>query len=514
MSLTCLSHTKSCTLQNAFLWGMCASHLRQAKIQSHLVDKIAHIVLAILEAIPLIGQVVSLIELKIIRSLSRPDPISCIPQFETVAYQETEEDICRLWPKDLQLLGLTEEQKEQIDSHLREGFRALKNGGDLTYCKRWIKYGDGGQTVEAALPITLAIYNKREGQEFSVSIEDFSVILLPKTVFASGGERNIRWAYDLTAGKFLLKKRVVGPFETTLVDRMLPLRIHRAIKTSLIFRNSFDKEMMPKTQMIEETRDGALPILLGTAPLADFSVKHDLIVDLLNDLQALHSLPIRGFTLTSNENQQIERSYMSFHSDIKPANVLVFEQRGKWRAELCDFGAAAANPVAFISSFGFTPPEYIRFYEERRPLGISQPCFDNDEEIAEFNINHGQGRDVWSLGLVILTLLVERQEEAAWENTFQKRSKTGAIPPLECFKKTFSFPVYSPYDENGILFVLQEEIEEDLDRLEAEVSPRYPEEKRELSRIFSMLKIMMLRVNPDERKTVAECLAYLKENRC
>ncbi|MBS4168981.1 hypothetical protein PARA125_001632 [Parachlamydia sp. AcF125] len=67
---------------------MCRSHFYQVRIQSQLDSRIAHLVLAVLEAIPVVGQIVSLIELKIVQSYARLQPTSCIPRIATIASQE------------------------------------------------------------------------------------------------------------------------------------------------------------------------------------------------------------------------------------------------------------------------------------------------------------------------------------------------------------------------------------------------------------------------------------------
>ncbi|KAF3361905.1 hypothetical protein PHSC3_001559 [Chlamydiales bacterium STE3] len=527
MSLNCTSHTENCTVRNALLWGMCRSHFYQVQIQRKLHSRIVHLALAILEAIPVIGQIVSLIELQSLRCYkrpqptscidpqptlpARPQPASCIPQIATVASQESPTDLCRIWPTDLKLLRLTEAQKTEVDSHVRDAFRALTKRGQLSFVKKRLKYTDGIHTVDAALPITLSIFKENAKGRFRV-------MLFPKTIFASGGERKIRWAYDLTTGTFLLKKRITGIFEEKLLNYLLPLRNKRDIQNSVIWRISSDKQNNPKLQIIEPVRDGTLATLFGTAPLSNFSVKRDLIMDLLTDLNALHAAHLSGITITSEHRSPFENaspqklpSYAAFHSDIKPLNVLAFFQNGKWRAELCDFGAGAAHPTMFTISVGFTPPEYICFYQKKRPFGIQLPWFNNNLDIAQFNIKHGQGRDVWAIGLVILSLLVEREEEVVWENVFKNCRKKANIPPLPCLKSILSGRPWGAYEEEGILDLKQATVDADLNRLKKEIASKHPKEQAELARIFEMLKEMMLRIDPNKRKTIAQCLAFLQE---
>jgi hypothetical protein len=498
MSLTCLSHTKNCSVRDALLWGICQSHLHQVRIQSRLDSRIAHLVLAILEAPPITGQIISLIELKIVQAFKRPEPTSSIPRISPVRVQEKADDICRIWPKDLHLLGLTEAQKSTVDGHVRDAFRALNKGGSIDFKAKRLQYTDGSTAVDIALPITVTILKNKEDK-------GFRVLLFPKTIFASGGERKIRWVYDVTAGAFLLKKRIVGVFEEQLLKFLLPLRRARGIQASVIWRTSEDKLQKPKLQIIEPVRNGTLSTLLGTAPLASLCMKQELIVDLLHDLKDLHSGRLSNVTVIPPRGLSKKVSYDTFHSDIKPLNVLVFFQNEKWRAELCDFGEAAACPDKYIISTGYTPPEYIKFYKKLRPFGIQDDRFDNTFEIVDFNIKHGQGRDVWSMGLVLLALLMEREEEVVWKSFFDQCYKKTKICPLPCLKAALSGCVSGHYAEENVLNIKQETIKADLDRLEKEVAAKHPEERAEVATLFQLVQ-GMLKIDPKERNTVAQCL--------
>lgn len=429
-----------------------------------------------------------------------PQPTSCIPRITTITYQEGSTGIRRIWPTDLTLLGLTENQKTEVDGHIRDAFRASVD--PVSWSKKKLKYTNGNhQTVEATLPITLGAMKDNNGE--------LRVLLFSKIIFASGGERKIRWVYDLTKGTFLLKKRITGLFEERILKYMLTLRMQRGITTSVDWRTSVDKQNNKKLQIIEPVRNGTLKILFGKDPLSNFHVKYDLILDLLTDLRDLHTGAVSGVKLSS-ESQEL--SYGLFHSDITPLNILVFLQNGKWRAELCDFGLAASHPLAYAISEGYTPPEYIHFYKEKRPFGIQHSFLDNDVSTAQFVIKHGQGRDVWSMGLVILTLLVEREEKVVWKAVFHNNEvRARNIPPLPCLKAILSGTKWGYYIEEDILKLKQETLDADLATLENEVVSRSPEKRTELATVFKILKTMMLRIDPDKRKSSAECLEAFKE---
>lgn len=537
MGLTSQTHLNHCSIKNALLWGMCRSHIHHVRMKSQRNHRITHLVLAILEAIPLIGQIISLIERKIVlkhslaNQASAPKPIAipkpvkqaepiavvpqvqkrpaaepCLPSFDKESIQENPDDICRVWPKDLQRLGVTDEQKNNIDVHVRDAMRALHQGGEIEFPKKTLKYTDGNHPVNAPLPLSLIIFKDQ------MENGSFQVILLPKTVFAEAGERKIRFAYDLTKGDYLLKKRVVGPFEQNLVKALVQKREERGIRSTIYWRKVEGKNRKLKVQALENVRHGTIASLFEKAPLADFSVKRDLILDLLTDLHDLHQLILNNVLIPSaqprylNQNEPERINYSAFHADIKVGNVLTTFQ-GKWRAELIDLGLAAANPTARVISVGYTPPEFMRHYLKLFPLGIKSNGFDREKDNIEFNLQYGQRRDIWCLGLVILALLVEREHVVFYQKRIENVRYRATIPPLDCLKKIIPHQFIGDYEEKGIVDLKQDTLDADLDTLEIEVIRKHPQEREGVVNIFNMLKDKMLRINPDERKTVAECRA-------
>ncbi|MCE2982066.1 MAG: hypothetical protein LW832_00730 [Parachlamydia sp.] len=93
----------------------------------------------------------------------------------------------------------------------------------------------------------------------------------------------------------------------------------------------------------------------------------------------------------------------------------------------------------------------------------------------------------------------------------KNRVKKTHIAPLPCLKRILSDRIWSHYDEIGILNLSQETLDADLVQLEQEVILKYPRKQTELAKMFFMVKEMMLRVDPSERKTIAECLDFLQQ---
>lgn len=529
------SEVRKCTFKNV-LWRTCIHHYSRVCTESKLSVRIGHLTLAIFETIPVIGQVISFIELKAppccipspqndatlqptpplpVRQLSqetknlveRLEPVSMIPKITIAISQENPFCVRLLWPQDLTCLGLTEESKALIDYHVKAAAECLSKGSYMTFEKKYLAYHTtGSEPVALKLPITLSILKRKPNSK------KLHVLLFSKTILASGGERTVRLVYNLTTGDFLIKKRIAGCFEEYLLNQLKPLRKKRGLAASIMFRNSLSKKNKQKRQIIEPIRDGSLSILFQTAPLSHFFLKYSLIIDLLSDLQDLHNTPMSQISFSTTKRFDPDRKfdYKAFHADIKPDNVLVSYQNGKWRAELCDFGGSA-DPSIFMLSFGYTPPEYILFYMQHLPAGLSGAFSGphNPIEVIAFNIKYAQSRDVWSMGLVLLSLLVERQDMTTWENTFHNCQRRAKIAPLPSLQKMLSGTLKNPYDENNVVFLGQDLLDKEMDDLAQDTLLIHPKRQEEVSRSFQIIK-RMLRVNPDERITVHEALNLFK----
>jgi hypothetical protein len=336
----------------------------------------------------------------------------------------------------------------------------------------------------------------------------FHIILLPKTVFLSGGERRIKWAYNLITGEFLLKKRIVGMYEKRLILELQENRLSRNLIHSLFFRKVPQSGTL-KEQIIETVRDGIVPLILGNDLLSDCETKKDLIVDLLSDLKTIHqqkitNLKVEYESLINPDEIEVENSppFLAFHHDITLGNTLVSYHNGKWRAELCDLGASAANPTLFSFTVGFTPPEYIQLYSRLRPKGLKHPSYLEDQRaLVNFNLEHAQGRDIWSMGLVLLSILMDRSENIT-ESTDQLHHRLD-ISPLQSIKNAIVDSSSGPYREIGILSITQEIIDEELDQCKQMVKKMHVQQEVLVESLFKVVS-GMLRVNTQERLKMDE----------
>ncbi|MFI5343188.1 MAG: hypothetical protein ACHQUC_03095 [Chlamydiales bacterium] len=462
--------------------------------------------------------------------LSIKNPISMIPEGYLIKHQESSSTRPRFWPKDLSLLGITPEQKLRIDEHIRNLFRF---SGIIN--KKMISYTlpDQGITTQARLPIHLTVIKVGNVEQ---------IILLPKTIFAEGGERKIRWAYNLHTGTYLIKKRVTGGFEIRIVRAVINWRNSRRGTNDLCIERTVDlssrkPQAQPKVQLIEPVRDGVVSILFGTTPFNEFTTKRDIVVDLLNELKFLHNMSVEDASYTFNlfgRRQTRQLNYGIFHGDITISNTLVVQQNGKWHAEFCDFGSVTANPLCKSFTIGYTPPEYVRLYKQLAPEGINQrrgnPFMKSDmlllgpssmyrfnememllidmdkHKLIDFNMENAQMRDIWSLGLVILSILVGRTDQMNQNNLKQNMRIAAKIAPLPCLKKCLDAINCDPYIESGILSLTQEEIDKDLVFLEQEVIAMHPNETEMVHRLFHAVG-NMLKLDPKARKKASDLCA-------
>jgi len=66
---------KDYTISNALLWGNCLAHCQKAS-QGALGSRLVHVIITCLEALPIIGQIASLIEYLIVQAFSKKEGFS------------------------------------------------------------------------------------------------------------------------------------------------------------------------------------------------------------------------------------------------------------------------------------------------------------------------------------------------------------------------------------------------------------------------------------------------------
>lgn len=512
-------HPDQYNLCKALTYGICRGHFKKCKTETTWQSKTIHFIIASAELLLIIGQIAALLELAFVKlrssspisqkqtidppllhkreSKKLAEPISCKPCCHFFKRQETPESPFRIWPEDLTLLGLKNEEMETIDQVIKNVLTLLVarfKEITLTWTKRSVKCIDIKEqktAFEAILPITWGIFE---------TARSTYIFLFPKTAFISGGERKIRWCYNSTTGSFFLKKRIVGLFEKFLIGMMQDARQKRGISTSeLLWREGLDKKGRKKLQLIEPLRDGNLLILFGKEPFANFSTRYSLIKDLLQEIKDLHQIKIRDIFFTRAGIETPLPPYGAFHLDIKLENLLVSKELQRWRGEISDFGESAAHPKGACFSVGFTSPEYIQFYKEIRPLGIDAPLpLESSAAFVDFNLEYAQKRDIWAMGLVLLAIALGKTEVVKWKEA--EKQCSAVIAPLQCLKRAIESTnnKISHYPEEGVLNLTQDELDRELEKLEQEMIIKENGKAEQLKPLFKVIK-EMLQIDPKKR---------------
>lgn len=268
-----------------------------------------------------------------------------------------------------------------------------------------------GQTVYE-LPIKADFY--LEG-----SVSQRRIIIKTPEKIGSGGERKVMRAFDLLSGEELVSK----PFTSNPREKQVIQYIHENQLPGFVpfieVRNNrfYEKRCLPLDSYFS-----------ASAPL-----RFKLIHQLLSAVKTLHGLHISlSYSFEDRYSRIMTTRNLDkvavFHADIKPANILVFtDSKNNHNACLSDFGSVCAVASNGYTKF-FRSPERTAFIEnEVYKLGEVSRLITTDH-IVEHNLTFGQSNDVWSLGLVLLTLLCGGR-------TLPSYKRAIGIPDLKCFSQ-------------------------------------------------------------------------------
>lgn len=490
--------------KQAIFFGMGLSHLGEVKKQVQWRHRWVHVVLGLTECLPVVGQIVSLIELGIISffkpsvrcrfqqmsdvkkvdSVARKMPVSfsCdlsknhpkvslpLPQSPSVDVSLNfpspsidslkREETGFIWPVDLDHLGLSREEKKTIDLYLKAGVR----DADFTIIGNKICFKNGKIVV---LNKKIALLNSQN------SSGSLRFILYSGKLFCLNNSRKLEPVYDFSLGKYFLKKNIEGPLEKELLVHMQENRKKRGLSTELFFEE--------EEHVLESLRSQNLAQFLNSSPSLSLQSKILLFKDLIEEMNWLHKKRIQNVSL--EKGGEIIEDYFAFHNNIHFEHILISTEKGEWRAEFCGWGEAAAHPLNFVFSPVFTSPEYQNFYHT-----VSEEDFSNQKrnEIVAFNLKHGQKKDFWALGWIFLSILIGKTKKIEGWSSEESKALDFYIPPVDCLS----------FFENEILS--QEFLDERLNEIK-EGLKKESEEKEKIEGLFQIIS-SMLKLLPEERK--------------
>lgn len=333
------------------------------------------------------------------------------------------------------------------------------------------------------------------------AISQRRIVLKTKEVIGSGGERKVLRAFDLLSGEELVSKPFVNGIEKLIVENA-----HKNQLTGFV----------PFIGQRNQTRFYEKKCETLTSYLkADPSIRYKLIFQLLSALKNLHSHNISDFSYTIKTEKGAETKKIGivniYHGDIKAENILVFSDKNNIpQAALSDLGTLC-NVVTPCYTVLFRSPEKTRFIEEKCYFFNEPSPFIKTEDIITHHRTYGQSNDVWSLGLVLITILSEGC-------VLPGSNLKDGIPNLNCFKKGLDDhqkaqkqqqrPIMPNQRATPADFFVkdlnQKDIDQSIDLLVSECNP--PEE---LKLVWRLAKCM-LQVDPSRRITAARAIEMLK----
>lgn len=318
------------------------------------------------------------------------------------------------------------------------------------------------------------------------AIRQRQIIMKTQQIIGTGGQRKVLQAYDLLSGRELVSKPFVSDGERLLVRTFHQQRIAGVVPYFAGTEKRFyEMKCQPLIKYLKE------PI----------EVRAKMALELISGLNNIHDIILGDCVVTCPNGHRVEIPRLPFyHGDIKFPNILVFEnQLGKLEAAFSDLGGAAAVEKYCYSSF-FRSPELTRFIENTCYFLGQQSTFLNQGQIIQHNLAFGQSNDVWSLGLVLLTLLAGKTL-----NGFSPELDELGVPDLSCFinrLKQVRFSIIRTDDE-WIQRLTQKEIDESIDKLKKECSLSDAAKK-----IWSCIP-KMLQVDPQNRATIQQVFLTL-----
>ncbi len=405
------------------------------------------------------------------------------------------------WPKerDKGFFDITEQDRSTVERAIGSVQQALTQDPDCSI--RFEKTGEKGARERCLviekpdgsiqrIPVPYTLYFAEKDGRWA------DIFLITKKVIGKGSERRVRVVHSLFENKGYATKKVVS--EEASILTYFQEHPFRGIVTPECFRSI----RAGKQHVVEPLYAGSLHDLLSQPSLVTPEGKLNMMRDLVEGLNFLHAIPLKEMTFefTRNLTFQKGQSFVStktyqvpaVHTDIKPGNILVRFEEGKWRAALTDF-SGVWDPAAVGGTVGYRPPEIVKFANELKEIRVRS----GGQEVLDHNTLHGRASDVWSMGLVLVSIL-------------KGESLEKQISPLPCIhdsifpeaQKRHGVTVHTEYVnqvDTAILTLSQEQVDQDLEalKLTLRLDPF-------LARLVDEVIKPMLRIKPSERITAQQ----------
>lgn len=399
------------------------------------------------------------------------------------------------WPADLKTIGVTPEDQRALERVLRSIIPRLPSYKSAVEGEAHIIEFHPSQTgkqtkgpLERFLFVTTP---SSQGEKLR------RVLLKTKIRISNEPERKVKVCYDLVSGGEYVRKRC-SLFEREILNEFRKRR-SRGIEPVLWFRGT-----EKKTESIHRRCPGTLEFLYGEGLMA-FAQKLSLIEDLLCGMAFLHGL------VCSVESERDGCFLLrGFHRDIKPSNILVSKssKTGRWKAYISDFGLACRTDACNFGTPGFRPPEAVAIdYDCTRQLQDEKPMEEIERGVTRHYLEHGQAFDIWSMGLILVIILVGH---SSIDEEYHLRYLPSLPSLVDKIRRSESALLERLPPDLYVKDLSQEEILRDLLHLEQATSARLSESDAACaSRIWKLVG-SMLQVAPERRISAAAALAAIK----
>lgn len=412
------------------------------------------------------------------------------------------------WPSNLDALMITPAQKKEFEQAF---LRILPSSYEKKYHFVCTKNKIKGVTIrklqcyesktkklisEIEVPLSVKI-------EIKTPRNESHVFLFTKAVVAKGGQRRVKKCYDVLTGRFVVRKKICSKIEELILKHyknvpslgIEPIR-YFINDTSQGFKNS---------HMIQDYFEVNLFDLLAKVQL-DATQVFSIMWQLSTGLANLHVFaPNECFVFNNNFIKSVRKiTYpQTFHSDIKPENILVRRLPGQktWEAVLADFGLAGSFFPGF-GTMGYLSPEDIKLkFLVREKFQNSQIPDQVCSQIISQTRTYSQKKDVWALGLVFTALLTNNICSIHCKLS-DKVFKLIHVPPLE-----FLINQFRQYSNDKELSDLpQELVNQNIMHLKNQTPEIY-------ANLWDNLIVKMLQVDPIHRINASEVLKILYSNK-
>ncbi|MGH2613175.1 MAG: protein kinase domain-containing protein, partial [Rhabdochlamydiaceae bacterium] len=404
-----------------------------------------------------------------------------------------------MWPPNTSVLDVTAKDKAEIDAALSAIFSVLGTA-NLTLEKKQKgaraliirRENQPPQTISLPLNFT---FLEKNGQLTEI-------LLLTKKIVGQGAERTVKLCYNLTTGKYYVKKKVSAA-ERIIMDHFMK-NPGRGIAPIWVFREVPNVDP-PKVQIIEPLYAGSLLSLLENSPPTKTEEKLSLIQDLLHGLSYLHAYIFPDTFYINSENKKVPvKGFKAFHFDINPNNILVRKVGNKWEAVISDFGFVG-DVTIMGGTIGYQAPEEVSLQLRENPLNNEDET-GNPKKVVQHNLLYGQLMDIWSMGLVMTEIMAGKLTTIRCS----EEDEDLEIAPLPCLERCFLDNSNKYYEDAKTALLKQANIDQDLLNLKTSAQSSDAAENRIINTIYDLIRLM-LQIRPQSRISAEEALQKLNE---